>query len=246
MVATKQPGPHCNVSNETSKYLMHMTTDIAPGTVKLLTKHQDVQAKLRTALRAAYADASTESRQPTVKEITKTTAPYLDAVLEESLRYVPPLPLVIREATRDTEILGRRVPKGTSVFMPGYGPSFTLPAMAVDGASRSQTSREKHFGGRWDAGDSHLFIPERWLRTDYGGEGVQEFDSQAGPFLSFGMGARGCFGRRLAYLEMRIVVALLVWNFEFKPLNEPFNSHAAVDTLTTSPKYCYVSLAQLG
>lgn len=215
----------------------------ASGTVKLITNHQDVQHKLRVALRATYVEASRESRQPTVKEITKTTVSYLEAVLEESLRYAPPLPLVVRESTRDTELLGRKVPKGTTVYFPGFGPSFNLPAMAIDSASRSQTSREKHTGGKWDPENSHLFMPERWLKTD--DEGKEQFDPQAGPILSFGLGARGCFGKRLAYLEMRIVLALLVWNFEFKELDAPFSSEAPTEAITVVPKYCYVSLAQL-
>ena len=50
-------------------------------------------------------------------EITKTPAPYLDAYVEESSRMSPTLPVIIREAVVDTTVLGRRIPKGTSIVI---------------------------------------------------------------------------------------------------------------------------------
>lgn len=89
----------------------------------------------------------------------------------------------------------------------------------------------------------HLFNPDRWLKPD--GNGGKVFDPKAGPILSFGLGHRGCFGKRLAYLEMRMVLTLLIWNFQFKKLDEPLNSHQMYDSITTKPKYCYVALEEL-
>lgn len=211
--------------------------------MKLIADHQDVQSKLRSELRKYYATATKESRPPTVLEITKTSVPYLDAVIEESLRFNAPLPLFGREATQDTVLLGCRIPKGTEVFFPVTGPSFMLPSFHIEDSIRSDTSREKHWGGQWNAEDIHLFKPERWLRPDE--KGSEVFDPQAGPILSFGLGPRGCFGKRLAYLEMRMVLALLIWNFQFERLDEPFNSHQPFDAVTTMPMYCYVSLKKL-
>ena len=66
--------------------------------------------------------------------------------------------------------------------------------------------------------------------------------SAAGPTLPFGLGVRGCFGRRLAYLELRILVTLLVWHLEFLPCPPVLSSYAARDRLTHSPTQCYVRL----
>jgi cytochrome P450 len=41
-----------------------------------------------------------------------------------------------------------------------------------------------------------------------------EFDPSAKPVLAFGLGLRGCFGKRLAYVEIRILITLIIWNFE--------------------------------
>ncbi|KAI0127598.1 cytochrome P450 [Xylariales sp. AK1849] len=212
-------------------------------TLKFIADHQEVQHKLRSALRDAYPAAFEESRQPSAMEITKTSVSYLDAVIEESLRCAAPLPIFARQTTVDTVILGHKVPKGTAVIFTGDGYGFKSPPLPVDDQLRSETSREKHRGGQWNTEDMHLFKPERWLKTDEKGNAV--YDSQAGPSLAFGLGPRGCFGKRLAYLEMRMVLALLVWNFDFLPLDEPLKSYQAYDAITMVPKYCYVALKQL-
>ena len=89
----------------------------------------------------------------------------------------------------------------------------------------------------------HLFRPERWLVTSDGSE--IRFDGHAGPVLAFGLGARGCFGRRLAYLEIRLVLALLVWNLDFKELKGLLASDETHEGITTTPKYCYVALDRI-
>ncbi|KAI1870303.1 uncharacterized protein JN550_005231 [Neoarthrinium moseri] len=239
--AGRQPYFHSpQISDELFGYIVagHETS-----ATSLSSDHQDVQAKLRSALRDVYHEALGELRQPTVDEITKKNVPYLDAVIEESLRFNAPLPVFGRETTVDTVILGHKIPKGTQVFLPVDGPSFKLPGFPIADTMRSETSVEKHWGGQWDAADMHLFNPERWLKRPEDGPVI--FDAQAGPILSFGLGPRGCFGKRLAYLEMKIVLALVVWNFEFARLSAPFNSPEAYDAITTMPKYCYVELKKL-
>ncbi|KAK8024077.1 hypothetical protein PG993_012143, partial [Apiospora rasikravindrae] len=215
------------------------------GMIKLLATHQDVQARLRGTLRETYAAAATELRQPSAQEVALASSPYLDAVIEESLRYAPPIPLLIRTARVDTTLLGHAVPRGTDVFMPALGPGYTAPAAApVEEGVRSESSRTKGWGGRWDEGDMHLFRPERWLKTNEE-DGTQSFDPQAGPIITFGLGLRSCFGKRLAYLEMRMMLALLVWNFEFRKLKGPLASNEANESITTYPKSCYVALEKL-
>lgn len=63
--------------------------------------------------------------------------------------------------------------------------------------------------------------------------------------MAFSLGSRGCFGRRLAYLETRIVLALLVWNFEFHKLSDELSSRDTYDSITTNPVRCYVSLTKV-
>ncbi|KAI0158544.1 cytochrome P450 [Pestalotiopsis sp. NC0098] len=212
--------------------------------LKHMADHRDVQDTLRAALRETYRDAAAERRPPTVAEITRTQAPYLEAVMEEILRLTGPVLGVFRQAQVDTTLLGHRVPRGTQVFMPTMGASVARPSFGVAEALRSESSRahtEKR--GDWDDMDPEAFRPQRWLRREADGE--EEFDSQAGPFLTFSNGVRGCFGRRLAYLELRILMTLLFWNLELGALPEELNTFEAVDSLTTKPAKCFVRISEV-
>ncbi|KAK8105471.1 hypothetical protein PG999_008830 [Apiospora kogelbergensis] len=213
--------------------------------LKHLAADQRVQNILRASLRAAYAEAVSEERQPTFAEIIKTQVPYLDAVVEEILRVSGPVRTLFRSATVDTTILGHHIPKGTQIFLPVTGPSFTAPAFPIEESLRSPSSQshKKTMRGTWDESNAADFVPERWLQLGEHG-GTHAFDSQAGPMLAFSLGIRGCFGRRLAYLQLRILMTLIVWNFEFGSLPEELNSFDAVDSLTTKPIKCFVRLAE--
>ncbi len=70
-----------------------------------------------------------------------------------------------------------------------------------------------------------------------------EFNPLAGPLLLFGAGPRGCFGRRLAYLELRTLLVLLVWNFSFGTCAPGLSSYDVEEVFTTIPRQCVVNLA---
>jgi cytochrome P450 len=192
----------------------------------------------------AFSAAISEDRQPTAEEISKANIPYLDAVIEEVLRFGQPTPVVSREAMVDTTILGHMIPKGTTLLVSSVGPGYHSLPIQVQDSVRSDTARTKYFGSDWDPKDIDLFNPDRWLKKDETGGIV--YDSQAGPFLSFGLGPRGCFGRRLAYLEMRMVLTLLLWNFKFRKLEGELASYSTTEAVTVMPKFCYVGLERVG
>jgi cytochrome P450 len=207
-----------------------------------------MQAKLRRQLRVSYAEAHKQERQPTVSEIVQSAAPYLEAFIEESLRCTKTLSVMIREATVDTTIMGHQIPKGTTVMLMGRGASITKPAIEFPDEVRSKSSllsRERV--PSWNSEDVAQFNPERWLKTktEAGGPGEfgnLEYDGQAGPMLAFGGGMRGCFGKRLAYLELRMSLVLLVWNFDFASCGSELSSYEGYDVFTTTPRQCFVKL----
>ncbi|KAK4939050.1 hypothetical protein LTR10_020624 [Elasticomyces elasticus] len=213
--------------------------------LKHLAGNQDVQSTLRSHLRNAYEEAANERRNPTAAEITSVRIHYLDATLEEVIRTACIFPAVQRTATVDTTVLGHHIPKGTDVFLLQLGPGYFLPPFPIPDSQRHESSLKAHYQvGAWtpDADDMKSFRPDRWLVID--ADGHQVFDAQAGPHLAFGLGPRGCFGRRLAYLQLRIILVLIVWNFELLPIPANLNSFDAIDVLTTQPEQCYVRLAK--
>jgi cytochrome P450 len=144
-------------------------------------------------------------------ELSKARSPYLEAVLEEALRLHATS--VARQTIRDTELMGYHIPKDTNVIVIANGPGFHAPSFAVDASRRSPTAKAEN--GWAETGDMKAFDPERWLvRKEGASDNEVEFDANAAPQIAFGMGPRSCWGRRLAYLELRLVVALVVWNFD--------------------------------
>jgi cytochrome P450 len=180
--------------------------------------------------------AAKQSRLPTNSEIHDTTIPYLDAAIEEVFRCTKTVTFNSRDAVCDTTILGQFIPKGTIVFMTQGGNGITLPPFPIDETKRSETSRAAH--GKtpeWDVDDMGEFVPERWLKDG-------KFDSRAGMNLSFGLGTRGCYGRRLAYLELRTLLTLIVWRFELQNVPDELAGYEAIDGITHKPTKCFVQL----
>lgn len=198
----------------------HTTSAALVWVLKLLADNPSVQARLYSELQAFLTSAVEENRLPTATEIIESKIPYLDAVLEEVLRLRAAM-LVPRDATRDTELLGCRIPKGTVVLLVCQGPDFSSsPTSKYWSDSKS---RKDHHGN--NSKNLDIFDPERWLVTNQKGE--LEFDGSSYPQLAFGLGIRSCWGRRLAQVEMRIMTAMVTWRYEFLKVPEALASHDA-------------------
>jgi cytochrome P450 len=157
--------------------------------------------------------------------------------MEESIRVGGTAGVLTRTALTDVRILGHLVPKGTIIYMPLHGGGIMEPTFSVDETQRSETYRkaEGKRTGEWDPEGIKMFDPERWLVDG-------AFNAQAGPHLTFGAGPRGCFGRKLAYLELRIAFVLVLWSFRLGDVPEKYADWEAMDQLTHSPVRCYVKL----
>jgi cytochrome P450 len=159
--------------------------------------------------------------------------------MEEAFRCCGTITFNGRDAVCDTTILGHFIPKGTTVFMAQAGNGIMLPPFSIDETKRSESSRAANASGKtpeWDVDDMGKFMPERWLREN------GEFDSTAGLNLGFGLGVRGCYGRRLAYVETRILLTLIVWRFELGNVPEELSGYEATDGITHKPKQCFLRL----
>lgn len=208
--------------------------------LKYLADNQTVQSKLKDEIHHAASGTAL----PDVQTIINAKTPYLDAFIEETLRLALTLVLHTRTTTCDVTILGHSIPKGVDLYFPALGPGYDLPSRDVDKSipeeDRSSTSQAAQLRSPvpdWDNEDVTLFKPERWLKTDEKGEKV--FDPLAGPNRPFGAGVRGCFGRKLAYLQMKIVFFMLVWEFDFPKLAEELSGFDGVDRFTHKPVQCF-------
>ena len=117
--------------------------------------------------------------------------PYLKACIRETLRLYPVLSNMSRKLEEDIILQGYRIPANTQIEFAAYY------------MSRS----EEHFP------DASSFKPERWLRDAKNTPSEVQY-----PFASipFGFGTRMCVGRRIAELEMHLLLAQLVQQFQMK------------------------------
>jgi len=102
-------------------------------------------------------------------------------------------PIQVFESKQDVELSGLAVPAGTSIILL---------------ARRLATSAE-HFTHATE------FDLDRWL--DRGPTSERQHNQKA--FLPFGGGPRFCPGRNLALLEIKVVLAMLLRNFEVELAN---------------------------
>lgn len=181
----------------------------------LLARHPDVQERLRAEVRERLppllpllggggggGEAPAASASVTSADIDRM--PYLHAVCSEVLRYFSPVPLTIREAARDTTVLGRRVPRGTQIML-------VPPAV----------NRSRALWGD----DAAVFDPDRWLSRPGGNGGAGSAGSGGGAtsnyaFMTFLHGPRSCIGQAFARAEFACLLAAWVGRFAFALHNE--------------------------
>ncbi|CAN8097694.1 unnamed protein product [Discula destructiva] len=218
-------------------------TTVAWG-VKYLADHPDSQQNLRAALHVVLNDAVREKRSPTSAELATMHVPYLDAVVEEVLRHANTIAFVVRRAQVDTTVLGRAIPAGTDIFLMANGAGYLEPNMPVTDFERRTVAQEsKKLTGKWEDVDIGVFRPERWLKTGDNREVV--FDPVAGPTLAFGLGPRGCFGRRLALQTLKLQFTLIVWHFELLQCPATLSGYNAVQRFAREPTDCYARLSRV-
>lgn len=116
---------------------------------------------------------------------------YLNAVVEEGLRIYSPA---------GAAHLSRIVPKGGCEISGKFIPEGTRVSVHPWSVLRDPTNFHA----------PSQFIPERWIQTTSEGQRGDKLERS----LPFSYGPRGCLGRNLAYLEMRMVLAKLFWKYD--------------------------------
>lgn len=127
--------------------------------------------------------------QRKVEESDIDNLPYLQAVIKETLRLHPVLPLLLpRNAMQDTDYMGYFIPKETQIFV-------NVWAIGRDPET-------------WE--DPLAFKPERFLgsKIDYKGQNFE--------LLPFGSGRRICLGISLAHKVVHLGLATLLHSFDWE------------------------------
>ncbi|XP_020249837.1 cytochrome P450 71A1-like isoform X2 [Asparagus officinalis] len=128
-----------------------------------------------------------------IKEESIDRMKYLKAVIKETLRLHPPVPLLVpRETMEEVELQGYHIPAGTRVI---------VNAWAIGRDPRS-----------WDKPEE--FYPERFVNCDI------DFKGQDFMLIPFGAGRRGCPGIEFAMATIEITLAHLLGHFDWELADE--------------------------
>ncbi|KAF5646384.1 benzoate 4-monooxygenase [Fusarium sp. NRRL 52700] len=140
-----------------------------------------VVAKLRSELLQAFPDSGSVPDYQTCSKL-----PYLQAVINETLRRYPTIVATLpRTANNDTIIDGIPVPKGTIVGTQNF----------------TMHRNEDAFPSPEE------FIPERWLTTDNN-------EARKASWTPFSVGSRRCIGINLAQMELSKLTAAFFLRFD--------------------------------
>ena len=160
------------------------TATALTGWTYFVSTHPEVYSRLTNEMRGALTTESDVVWEK-VRELR-----YLEATLNEALRLFPPSP-----ASQQ-----RIVPRGGATVDGYHLPAGTTVAVSPWSATHS----------RLNFYEPDMFRPERCLL----GEDEKFANDRLGASLPFGTGPRVCIGKNLAYMEMRLIAAHLLWNFD--------------------------------
>ncbi|KAA8644898.1 hypothetical protein EYZ11_007489 [Aspergillus tanneri] len=190
----------------------HETTASAfTWTCYLLTKHPEVQDRLRAEIRQRIPSGNAPITWSDLESL-----PLLNGVCQEVLRLYPTVPVTLREAMRDSVVAGAAIPKGTRIVLCPYA-----------------INRSPEF---WGA-DGDQFRPERWIDRDKTGNPVVNHTGGASTNfaqITFLHGQRSCIGKDFARAELRCAVAGVVGRFRLA-MQDPKQVIHIAGAVTTKP-----------
>lgn len=146
----------------------------------LLATHPDVQDVMATEVAAL---------QEPLSVATLSKLPFTRDVFRETLRLYPPVPMMVRQTTRDEVFRNRTAQAGAQVIV-----------------SLWHMGRNENI---WP--DPHAFCPERWRNPD------NRAHARDG-YLPFSAGPRVCSGAGFAMAEGVLLLALLTRAYRFLPV----------------------------
>ncbi|KAL3494005.1 cytochrome P450 monooxygenase [Aspergillus germanicus] len=137
---------------------------------------------------------STFQSQEEINMTSVNKLSYMLACLDEALRMYPPIANGLPRVTPKggARVMGEYIPEGTNVSIHHW----------------ALYRREAYFT------DPNTYHPERFMG------GARFANDRHEAFQPFQFGPRNCIGRNLAYSEMRLILALIIFNFDMELADE--------------------------
>ncbi len=154
----------------------------------------------------------TDSILPSIESAKEL--PFLEAIMHETLRLKPVAPVIFLTAVEDVQLKNLSIPKGTDFLA----------------LTRIPVLDTKLFEGGSD------FCPHQWMQSD-----SPHAKIKGRAYIPFGTGPRLCPGRNLAYLEIKMVVAMIASSFQLS-LRKPEESVKEIMAFSLMPKQLQINL----
>ncbi len=180
---------HEEVRNNMQFFIVagHETTALTIAwALYLLANDPAAQARAREEAQGVLG-AGEDARPATGDDLDNLT--YVRQVIDETMRLYPPVGMVNRVALEDDELVGRKVDKGDTIFLPFYA-----------------LHRHEMW---WDAPE--LFDPDNFTA-----ENVKARERFL--HLPFGGGPRVCLGANFAVMQAQIILATLLARWRVRPV----------------------------
>ncbi|KAI6037494.1 cytochrome P450 [Pisolithus marmoratus] len=170
-----------------------------------LARHPDIQTKLRQELLSFGGE-------PSYDQLTNNL-PYLDAIVQETLRLHPSAPELARQADEDdviplSEPVQTKSGEEVDSIAIERGTVIAIPVSCLNQAEAI-----------WGP-DARVFRPERWLEVDGITKKAQELKGHR-HLLTFGDGPRTCLGKLFAVAEIKTVLWVVIKNFVLEMRDGP-------------------------
>ncbi|KAF7593962.1 hypothetical protein BBP40_010469 [Aspergillus hancockii] len=177
------------------------TATILSGITYFLLKNPDKLKKVTEEVRSAF-----DSEDDIVFNTASSRLPYMIAAFQEAFRLYPPVPSGLQRMTPTsgtTDISGHNIPPNTKV---------SVHQLAAYYHPNNFKKPEE-------------YIPERWLPEARSDPSSPYYNDSREVLQPFNVGPRNCIGRNLAYNEMRVMLARVLYNFdlELAPESENWN-----------------------
>ncbi|KAL7314552.1 hypothetical protein PS15m_006108 [Mucor circinelloides] len=175
----------------------HDTTAVSLAfAIAQMGRNKNIQEKARKEVLSVLGDEAKDVL-PTKEDLKEMK--YLDAVIKETLRLNSPLSKTLnRVASRDVEIEGLLITKGTSVDI-----DVTATHMS------------------WE--DGQEFKPERFL-----GATDPASNKNGTSFVTFGGGSHTCPGMNFSYAEQRVFLSMLLRKFEWDLVDDTIHKDECI------------------
>uniref|UniRef100_A0A2M4CZT1 Putative cytochrome p450 4c1 n=1 Tax=Anopheles darlingi TaxID=43151 RepID=A0A2M4CZT1_ANODA len=183
-----QPLSDLDIREEVDTFMFEghdTTTSGISFTLYQLAKHPDIQERL---FQEIIDTLGPDYRTVPLTYSTLQNFKYLDMVVKESLRLLPPVSFIGRRLVEDLELNGVTVPAGTDITIQIYVIHRNPEVFP----------------------DPERFDPERFADENTQRRGPYDY-------IPFSIGSRNCIGQRFALMEMKITLVRMVSHYRIHP-----------------------------